>query len=171
MALADPEVAEWLVRRHRPKLLVATQTRVVEVVVDPDGAMVPATPLVIVEPDEADLWLLAAALSAPPVTARAAVATLGTARSAGRIKLAARQVAGLSLPVDRAAWEEGAATARDLWIAGESASPDSWRAFGVLMCRAYREDPDPLVAWWWERHPAAQRGGAGTGRGGRTTKA
>jgi len=171
VALADPEVAEWLVRRHRPKLLVATQTRVVEVVVDPDGAMVPATPLVIVEPDEADLWLLAAALSAPPVTARAAVATLGTARSAGRIKLAARQVAGLSLPVDRAAWEEGAAAARDLWIAGEGASPESWRAFGVLMCRAYREDPDPLVAWWWERHPAAQHGGAGTRCGGRATKA
>jgi hypothetical protein len=42
------------------------------VVADPAGDMVPLTPLVVVEPEPEELWHLAAALSAPAVSAMAA---------------------------------------------------------------------------------------------------
>ena len=136
VAAADPSVGAWLADRHRPKLLVATQTRVVEVVADETGEMVPVTPLVVVEPEPDDLWLLAAALSAPPVTALAARLTIGTARSADRIKLTAGQVADLRLPADEEAWCEGAGRARDLFEAGGGATAGAWMAFGSVMCVA-----------------------------------
>ncbi|HMJ79193.1 MAG TPA: N-6 DNA methylase, partial [Iamia sp.] len=86
VAADDPSVASWFRARLRPKVLVAPQTRVVEAAVDADGVFLPATPLVAVEPltDVADPdlapWLVAAALSAPPVTAWALALTAGTAR-------------------------------------------------------------------------------------------
>ena len=154
VAAADPSVGAWLADRHRPKLLVATQTRVVEVVVDETGEMVPVTPLVVIEPEPDDLWLLAAALSAPSVTALAARLTIGTAWSADRIKLTAGQVADLRLPADEEAWCEGAGRARDLCEAGGGATAGAWMAFGSVMCVAYGVPEEPLLAWWWARHPA-----------------
>ena len=56
-------------RTGRPKLLVATQTRVVEVAVDEDGRWIPGVPLVVVLAPVERLWPLAAALAAPAVTA------------------------------------------------------------------------------------------------------
>ena len=45
-----PAVARWARKRQVPKVLVATQTRVLEAVADLDGQMVPVTPTVSVEP-------------------------------------------------------------------------------------------------------------------------
>ena len=60
--------------RSRPKIVVATQTRVVEAVVDDDGRYWPAVPLlsVLLRPgfdDDENRWSIAAALMAPPVLA------------------------------------------------------------------------------------------------------
>ena len=153
----DPTVGSWFEARRRPKLLVATQTTVVEVVVDPVGDLVPLTPLVVVEPGPGDLWHLAAALSAPALTALAARRSVGAARSAGRIKLSASQVADLPLPADSTAWDEGADLARALHGAGWAATPDAWMEFGEVMGRAYGASEEGLLEWWWARHPARSR--------------
>ncbi len=163
----DPKVAAWLEERRRPKLLVASQTRVVEVVADEVGELVPLTPVIVVEPDEERLWDLAAAISSPPVAAHAARLTLGTARAPDRIKLAAVQVADLPLPADGAAWSEGAEMARRLSDASGGADEASWLAFGAVMCEAYRLPAEPLLAWWWDRHPASGSSPAGRELAGR----
>ena len=151
---ADAAVGEWLAARQRPKLLVATQTAVVEVIVDGSGDLVPCTPLIVVEPEsDADLWRLAAALTAPVISAVAARRTGGAARSMGRIKLSARQVAALPIPVDDDAWSAGADLARAI-AAAPPGTADRWTELGRTMNRAYGIHDDGLVAWWWARHPA-----------------
>jgi hypothetical protein len=171
VTVGDPEVGRWFAERRRPKLLVASQTAVVEVVVDPTGDLVPVTPLIVVEPvalepagkgrevDPEVLWRLAAALSAPSITALAVRRSLGAARSSGRLRLSAAQVSDLPLPTDAGAWDEGAALARTLHrSSGAPAASDAWRAFGRVMAAAYGVvDPEAvatLVDWWWSRHPA-----------------
>ncbi len=171
VSAGDPEVGRWFAERRRPKLLVASQTAVVEVVVDLTGDLAPVTPLIVVEPTgtgEMDrgqdldvLWRLAAALSAPPITALAVRRSLGAARSSGRLRLSASQVADLPLPVDVGAWDEGAALARLLHgSSGGPAAADQWQAFGRVMSAAYGvvapEEVATLVAWWWSRHPASR---------------
>ncbi|MEJ7582916.1 MAG: DEAD/DEAH box helicase [Acidimicrobiales bacterium] len=50
----DPTLHRWVVDRLVPKVLVATQTRVVEAVVDEEGAFVPSVPTIAVAADPAD---------------------------------------------------------------------------------------------------------------------
>ncbi len=154
-AVAD-EVADWIAARNRPKLLVATQTRVVEAMVDPEGSAVPLTPLITVEPDPSDLWHLAAVLASPPISAIAAVSAAGAGRSLGRIRLTARQVAALPLPGDRSRWDEGAEAARVIHEADGAVPAGRWLAFGEAMCGAYGVSTTPLLDWWWAAHPASR---------------
>src|SRR5690606_11062339 len=100
--------ASWAVARRVPKVLVATQTRVVEAVVDEAGGWLPSVPVITVTAPPDRLWHVAAALHAPTASVVAAHRSAGTARSLGAIKLSARQVEGLPAPVDPAAWDEGA---------------------------------------------------------------
>ena len=155
-AVAVGEVAAWLAERNRPKVLVATQTRVVEAMVDDEGGAVPLTPLITVEPDPADLWHLAAVLASPPVSALAAVSSAGAGRSTGRIRLTARQVAALPLPADRSRWDDGAEAARAIHEAGVEAPAGEWRRLGEVMCGAYGVPTTPLLDWWWTAHPASR---------------
>jgi hypothetical protein len=149
VAADDPSVASWFRARLRPKVLVAPQTRVVEAAVDADGAYLPATPLVAVEPraDVADPvvapWLIAAALSAPPVTAWALALTAGTARSRHALKLSARQVLTVPLPVDGDRWHAAAEALR-------AGTPVVALAEDLTVAYGLRPD-DPVVAWWRER--------------------
>jgi SAM-dependent methyltransferase len=149
VAADDPSVASWFRARLRPKVLVAPQTRVVEAAVDADGSFLPATPLVAVEPrtdvDDPDLvlWRVAAALSAPPVTAWALALTAGTARSRQALKLSARQVAAVPLPTDRVTWT-AAAEALRAGVPVAALAEDLTVAYGL------RPD-DPVVAWYRSR--------------------
>jgi len=150
VAADDPGVASWFRARLQPKVLVAPQTRVVEAAVDAEGAYLPATPLVAVEPRSdapgapADVaWRVAAALGAPPVTAWALALTAGTARSRQALKLSARQVLTVPLPADEDRW----AAAADALRAG--AHPAD---LAVEMTEAYGLTAgDPVVAWWRSR--------------------
>ncbi|GAA3810403.1 HsdM family class I SAM-dependent methyltransferase [Nocardioides panacisoli] len=149
LAAADPRLAAWARSRLVPKILVAGQGRVIEAVADEQGAWLPSVPVVSVLPhDPADLWRLLAVLLAPPVVAHAAARYLGTGLSPGSVKVSARQLADLPLPVDAAAWAEGAELARR----GEVAE------VGRLMTVAYAADPaDGVLDWWLNR--VAQRPG------------
>src|SRR6185503_17404830 len=76
----DPKMAAWAADRSRPKLLVATQKRVLDLAVDAEGALLPVVPVISVLPhDPAELWSLAAAVASPPAAAWAAALALGTA--------------------------------------------------------------------------------------------
>ncbi len=149
----DPSLARWVRARQRPKLLVATQTRVIEVWVDVEGRAIPATPVLSVEPHETDvdtLWLLAAALSAPVLSAHFLSVKFGTALSLNSMKLAARDVLAAPLPADIAAWSDAAAILGDPQCDLAEFARTIDAAYGVV-------DPQ-LVSWWLDRFPNRSSG-------------
>jgi hypothetical protein len=89
----------WARSRLRPKLLLATQTPVLEVVGDERGEWLPAVPLISVSlRDPANLWALAALLSSPALSAIAFGMSAGAGLSGDAIKLSAKQVLRLPAP-------------------------------------------------------------------------
>ncbi len=130
--------------RKRPKLLVATQTRVIEAVADYDGMLWPSVPVISVLPhtDEAGtLDLLLAALIAPPASVWAARQAAGTARSPGAVRLSATQLEQLPLPTDRELWIKGS----DQLRAGQltTAVRTLTSAYGLS------ENEQTVVLEWW----------------------
>jgi hypothetical protein len=105
----EPRVRGWTGQRLTPKVVLATQSKVLEPVVDRVGTLVPATPLIAVTADPAELDRVAAVLLAPPVVAWAWQRWFGAALAVDALKLAASQVLELPLPPDLAAWDEAAA--------------------------------------------------------------
>jgi N-6 DNA Methylase len=147
--------AAWSQRRLVPKVMVATQTRVIEAAADEDGRWLPAVPVISVVPTTGDVWALLAVLLAPAVSAHARRAHAGAALSTDAIKLSARQVAALPLPADRLAWTQGAAAAREATDAARRGDGPGWtgalRVLGDAMADAYGVAPVTLRSWWWER--------------------
>jgi hypothetical protein len=144
---ADPTLHRWVLDRLVPKVLVATQTRVVEALPDPEGRLVPSVPVVAVTPAPERVWAVAAVLLAPPVSAWALHRAAGAALAGDAVKLSARQILEVALPADRELWEDTAArlAAGDLPAAG----------FARRMTRAYGlAADDPVVAWWLARLPS-----------------
>lgn len=146
--------------RSRPKVLVATQTRVIEAVVDVDGSAWPSVPVISVLPLlettdagllEAELWKLAAAVMAPPAVVWMAQRAAGTGRSASALRITATLVQGLPLPVDDAAWCGAAEALR----AGE---PLTYVA--LVLTRAHGLDDGEVdeVMQWWSGRLGARRG-------------
>jgi hypothetical protein len=132
-----PSLQVWAAARLVPKVLVATQTRVIEAVVDPTGRWLPSVPVLTVVPRApADLWRVGAVLCAPAASAWAATTYLGAGLSAGVIKLSAAQV--LTLPVPEEPWDDAAAAL----AAGDV------DACAHSMDAAYGTD---LFDWWAER--------------------
>lgn len=140
-------LGRWVEQRRRPKLVVATQTKAIEAAPDPTGALIPSTPVIAAHADGDDLWRALAVLLAPPVTAWARARYTGAALSATAIKLSARQVEGVPLPVDSNRW----AAAADLLVAAHQRHGrlglDDLRAVGEHMTIAYGCDPS-ITEWW-----------------------
>ncbi len=136
----EGRAADWVRRTGGPKLLVATQTRVVEVAVDDDGRWIPAVPLVVVLAPVERLWPLAAALAAPAVTAWSLARTAGRALSPRALKVTAALLRAVPLPVDEAAWDRGTEAFRSGDLDG----------FVDAMAVAYGVGPE-VGAWWVER--------------------
>ncbi|MGH9117254.1 MAG: HsdM family class I SAM-dependent methyltransferase [Acidimicrobiales bacterium] len=153
----DPAVARWVDERLVPKVVVATQSRVVEAAVDRDGIWVPSTPVISVVGPADRLDHVAAVLLAPPVTAWAMRRFAGAALAADAVKLAARQVLEVPLPADGPDWDAAARLVAELPAAVE---PASRRALlleaGERMCAAFRLGPAgaDVVDWWAARLPA-----------------
>ncbi len=142
LSAADAATTAWARSQLVPKVVVASQTRVVEAAVDAEGCWLPVPPVVSVVPHAAgELWAIAAVLLAPPVAAAARGELAGTGLSRGRVRLPAPWLRALPLPADDAAWAEGA----DALRAGDVA------AMGVAMTASYGLAPpetQALVAWW-----------------------
>jgi len=167
LSTSAPRVARWVAGRLVPKVLVATQTRIVEAVADPTGSWVPVTPTISVEPIPVDLsasavservWLLAAALLAPPVSARALSQHLGAGLSPGALRWSARSVLDVELPSEHRSWAEGSTLVQQLAASAPSERPDLLARLGATMCAAHQIDTDdPVFDWWLERALRASR--------------
>jgi N-6 DNA Methylase len=141
----------WVARARVPKLLVATQTRVVEAAVDASGSWVPSVPVVAVVPhDPADLWRVAAAVASPAATAWLLGRAPGTALARDAIKVAAPDLLALPLPADPGAWDEAAAAARAVTTGPASEWPAARDRFLAVATAAYATAPT-LADWWWRR--------------------
>ena len=159
----ETTLGPWARARLVPKILVATQTRTVEAVVDECGILLPSTPVITIEVPPERAWHVAAALMAPPIAAHALRTCAGAALSPDAIKLTAKQVAALPVPdssIHAAEWDEGAAAVRRAAAAGERGDDVEWasalRHAGEAMCRAYGitgTDAVSLLDWWSARLP------------------
>jgi len=149
----ESKMAAWARSRLRPKLLLATQTKVLEVAVDEAGRWLPVTPLISIAPRlKRDLWRLGAALASPVLTAAAAKLGGGTGLSIGAIKLSARQVRGLALPAGDLA--DAGRLFRDASLGAESNRRDTLIKCARATCVAYGLGPresGQLLEWWSER--------------------
>ncbi len=148
---SESELGDWAANRLVPKLLLATQTRVIEVVVDEAGVLLPSVPVITVTTHDISLWHAAAALMSPPITAWAAARYMGAALNIDALKLSASQVLGLPLPARSVNWDTAAALIRDASNASVSAQDKRQRLqeAGALMCDAYGvTDADQLMSWW-----------------------
>jgi len=134
----EPSLRRWVDDRLVPKVVLATQTKVLEVAVDPEGILLPSTPVIAVHTD--DLYAAAAVLHAPPVSAWAASTYTGVALASDAIKLSARQALDIPLPADSAKW----ADASEAFRAGEPL------VAAELMTEAYGCDP-AVMRWWANR--------------------
>lgn len=144
----SPSVGAWYRARQVPKVLVATQSRVIEAVADPDGDLLPLTPVISVEPSDARMVRqIAAVLCAPVATRWAMDRASGRGLSAGALRLTARECLEVPWPEDGVALERAA----KLLSQGDLA------AFARAATEAYGLPPEPLVGWWSERLPGSCR--------------
>ena len=160
--IEDDAVRQWFTERMRPKLLLASQTSILEVIVDPTGSLVPSVPVLVVEPpDHTNLWPLAAVLTSPVATAWLYARAAGTGLSRRSIRVRAKDVSEIPLPAQSPAWDEAAQYARvaqDASSNGEvTAYENALRALGKAMDRAYGVD-ELAGRWWWERHGSSVLG-------------
>jgi hypothetical protein len=153
-----PALAAWVTDRLVPKVVVATQTRVLEAAVDEEGRWFPSVPTIAVTPavpgnPAADPWRVAAVVLAPPVSAWALARHGGAALSDDALRVSARQLLDAPLPPAGVDWS---AAVGHLTRAAASDGEAAWRAamqaFGAVMCTAYGVDGE-VLDWWHGRLP------------------
>ncbi len=148
---AQGDLAAWAKGRLVPKIVVATQTRAIEALADPEGILINSVPTITVIPMDPDtIWRLLAVLLAPPVSAWALGRYAGSALSIAAIKMSADQVAQIPLPMLEEPWEEAAKLVRQA-SASSSLRLSLLGAAATKMCDAYEVPREPVWSWWRER--------------------
>jgi hypothetical protein len=132
-----PFMQRWADRCLVPKVLVATQTRVIEAVVDARGEWLPAVPVIRLVPhDPARLWEIAAVLTSPIASALIAEQSVGSGLSHSTVRVSQRTL-GL-LP-----WPEGGLTA-----AVSALRDGDIERCGRAVDHAFDVDDATLFDWW-----------------------
>lgn len=154
--IADPLVHAWFAERLVPKLMLASQTKVLEAIADPSGRLLPSVPVLSVEPtNDGDLWRLAAVLASPWVSAWLAARSAGSGLSSDAFRVRASEVARIPLPAGRKAWDRGALLAERAQTASSrndmTAYSTAMRALGDTMMEAYGGFDRSVIDWWWDR--------------------
>lgn len=140
LSALTPALQAWARSRLVPKVLMATQTKVIEAIADPEGALLPSVPVLTIVPDNCDdVWRVLAVVLAPSTSAWAASRYLGAGLTSLALKLSATQVRTLPLPAQD--WDEAIAPLR----AGDMT------AFASAMNRAYAVPDEPVSSWWLAR--------------------
>jgi hypothetical protein len=149
------DVRAWARARSRPKVFVANQTKNLEVYVDIKGDILPSVPLLTIDCEVNNLWLVAASIAAPVVTAIAAERHLGAGMSVDVLKLSVRDVLNLPTPCHVDAWARGAAVFKQLQ---ECLDPQArgrlLSDFASEMNAAFGVQDSALTDWWLNRLPA-----------------
>ncbi|MDP7028979.1 MAG: N-6 DNA methylase [Phycisphaerales bacterium] len=151
----DADMRRWAATRLVPKVLLPTQTRVLEPVLDERGHWLPSVPVMTITSDR--LAAVAAVLACPAVSIHAMHRRLGAARSPHAIKLSASDVLQLPTPAGEDAW----AAAAESFESAQAAEDDAARyrhltACGRAMHAAYgldRARGEPMLQWWLDRAP------------------
>ncbi|GAB5495642.1 MAG: hypothetical protein Phyf2KO_07220 [Phycisphaerales bacterium] len=146
----------WMDTRLVSKVLVATQSHVIEAVVDDEGACLPCMPVISACPKpEVDLWHLASAVSSPVACLHAVRHYSGTAMTPDAIKLSAKQLLTLPIPLPCESWDSAADRFRAASECNHSDEKlDHLVRAGSDMCTAFGiGDPhlNELLAWWERR--------------------
>ena len=133
----EPFMRRWAQRCLVPKVLVATQTSVLEAVVDEAGEWLPAVPVIRLVPTEPqELWPLAAVLTSPTASLHIAAQSVGSGLSATTVRVSQRTLGELPWP------------AGDTGEAVEALRAGDVVSCGRLVDSAYGVD-DPAVTTWW----------------------
>lgn len=154
----DDEMQRWANQRLVPKVLVGTQTQVLEAVADVAGELLPSVPIIIIEPRRRDphtLDRIGALLTSPPVTLVAFRRHAGSGLGGRSLRVGPRELLDLPLPADLACWDVAAASFR---VASQADDIEERHvalvACGRAMNEAFGLGPDgPLLRWWMARLP------------------
>jgi hypothetical protein len=141
----DERMQTWAATRLVPKVMVATQTAVVEAVADPSGSWLPAVPIVSVMPlagSKVSVEEIAAVLTSPVPSALIARRAAGTGLSATVVRVTARHLAALPWPSGRLDAAVSALRSGDCDACADEVSI----AYGVNS-----DDRMRLMQWWQGR--------------------
>lgn len=153
-----PKILDWANSRRRAKVIVATQTKILECYVDHTGEVLPSVPLSTINSEPEMIWHIAAVISAPPVSLIAAERHLGAGMSADVLKLGAPDLLNLPLPEHKDQWDLAAVEFENLQALAPGVERSaSMKKIGKLMCLAYGVNDDFVLHWWIERHPRSLR--------------
>ncbi|MDP7070379.1 MAG: N-6 DNA methylase [Phycisphaerales bacterium] len=151
----EPSMQDWAASRLVPKVMLPTQTRILEPVLDIDGQWLPSVPIISVTAAAERLSEVAALLACPLVSLLALHRYLGTARSPSAIKLAARDVLALPAPPHQELWHRAATAFTAATHAGDDASRKASLCESArLMHQAFglgEEVSESILAWWLQR--------------------
>lgn len=155
----EESLGQWAESLRLPKVMVATQTKVIEVLVDETGDVLPSVPLITVRCSEDDLWKVASMLSAPPVSLLAAQRHLGAGMSSDALRVTAKELLALPLPVAEEYWLQGA----DFFHKAQHEDDENKRRelllrMGQSMCYAYGIEGNEVFDWWASRLPQRSEG-------------
>ncbi|MEP7202107.1 MAG: N-6 DNA methylase [Ilumatobacteraceae bacterium] len=106
LSALSPALQRWAVQRLVPKILIASQTRRIEAVVDREGAWLPSVPVITCTTDR--LEDVAALLHSDAATQWVRYHAAGSGLSATSVRLTARLLASIPLPATMAAIPSGA---------------------------------------------------------------
>ncbi len=156
--VTDPRARAWLETTWGPKVLVASQTRVIEAVVDPVGDLLPSTPVVAIMPDTWTAHELAAVVSSPWATAWLVGGSVGTGMTHDAVRVSAGRLAELPLPRDRGAL---VGTRDPLARINRATTEHEWRTALLDLAEATNRaydleagEGEALTQWWMARLPA-----------------
>ncbi len=154
----ESKLGPWALSRLVPKVLVATQTKVLEAYADEHGEYLPSVPLITVIPHRAaDLWRVLSVVLSPTASRWAYTTFRGVALSADAVKLSASQVREIPLPHDLTKWSEAAEVVQEAQRADDDQARRSLLdEMAQLMCAAY-DDDDETLKWWSSRLPAKRK--------------
>jgi SAM-dependent methyltransferase len=139
-----PPVRRWADRQLVPKVLVASQTKVLEAVADPSAAWLPGVPVVTVAPHSGsvdDVWEIAAALTNPITSAIVVSEAAGSGMSASTVRVAAKALERLPLPAGSLGAAAAALRAGDL----DGCATAATAAYGIDPASDHGR---ALLDWW-----------------------
>ncbi len=151
----NPKVLEWLVKRSRAKVLVATQSEVIESVVDLSAQLIGSVPVISVTPKrQDDIFAIQSMLSSSALSAVAIGRHIGSGLSHKALKLSASQIAALPLPSNQRPWQKAAeihSIIVEQGITKVDELLEMLKEADTYMQQAYALDSQELHAWWFSR--------------------